>query len=196
MAVSLAVGLAAAFTLLVGCFPGWLLDLARDGEVLLRASVGKVDDPRFAGMDDAGLAARVTELIAMAGLEGREDQLAAQLSGGWKQRLALGCAIVHRPPLLFLDEPTAGVDPVSRREFWKLLSEFLSLGLTIIMATPYLDEAERCSRVALLHEGRLLALVQQREPCVAVGQLGSGDDFATHAHAGKRPRHVETVPAF
>jgi ABC-2 type transport system ATP-binding protein len=75
-----------------------------------------------------------------------------------KQKLALACTLVHEPPLLVLDEPTTGVDPVSRREFWKLLSEFLAQGLTIVMSTPYLDEAERCSRVALLHEGRLLAL--------------------------------------
>jgi ABC-2 type transport system ATP-binding protein len=75
-----------------------------------------------------------------------------------KQKLALICTLVHRPKVLILDEPTTGVDPVSRREFWKLLSEFSARGLTIVMATPYLDEAERCTRVALLHEGRLLAL--------------------------------------
>jgi ABC-2 type transport system ATP-binding protein len=81
-----------------------------------------------------------------------------RLSGGMKQKLALACTLVHEPRILLLDEPTTGVDPVSRREFWKLLSEFLSRGLTIVMTTPYLDEAERCARVALLHEGRLLAL--------------------------------------
>lgn len=83
---------------------------------------------------------------------------ADRLSGGMKQKLALACTLVHEPQILLLDEPTTGVDPVSRREFWKLLSEFLSHGLTILMATPYLDEAERCMRVALLHQGRLLAL--------------------------------------
>ena len=87
-------------------------------------------------------------------------RLADRLSGGMKQKLALACTLVHEPRVLLLDEPTTGVDPVSRREFWKLLSEFLSRGLTIVMATPYLDEAERCARVALLHEGRLLALDQ------------------------------------
>ena len=75
-----------------------------------------------------------------------------------KQKLALACTLVHEPKILILDEPTTGVDPVSRREFWKLLSEFLSRGLTIVMSTPYLDEAERCARVALLHDGRLLAV--------------------------------------
>ena len=85
-------------------------------------------------------------------------RLADKLSGGMKQKLALACTLVHQPALILLDEPTTGVDPVSRREFWKLLSEFLAQGITIVMATPYLDEAERCSRVALLHEGQLLAL--------------------------------------
>jgi ABC-2 type transport system ATP-binding protein len=75
-----------------------------------------------------------------------------------KQKLALACTLIHEPQVLLLDEPTTGVDPVSRREFWKLLSEFLSQGLTIVMATPYLDEAERCGRVALLHDGRLMAI--------------------------------------
>jgi drug efflux transport system ATP-binding protein len=83
---------------------------------------------------------------------------ADRLSGGMKQKLALACTLVHQPSLIVLDEPTTGVDPVSRREFWKLLSEFLAQGITIVMATPYLDEAERCARVALLHEGRVLAL--------------------------------------
>jgi ABC-2 type transport system ATP-binding protein len=83
---------------------------------------------------------------------------ADRLSGGMKQKLALACTLVHEPDVLLLDEPTTGVDPVSRREFWKLLSEFLSRGLTIVMATPYLDEAERCHRIALLHDGRLLAV--------------------------------------
>jgi ABC-2 type transport system ATP-binding protein len=86
------------------------------------------------------------------------SRLAGQLSGGMKQKLALACTLVHEPTLIVLDEPTTGVDPVSRREFWKLLSELLSQGITIVMSTPYLDEAERCSRVAFLHEGRLLAL--------------------------------------
>ena len=85
-------------------------------------------------------------------------RLADRLSGGMKQKLALVCTLVHEPTLIVLDEPTTGVDPISRREFWKLLSEFLSQGITVILSTPYLDEAERCARVALLHEGHLLAL--------------------------------------
>jgi ABC-2 type transport system ATP-binding protein len=97
-------------------------------------------------------------LLEMTQLTRFRSRRADRLSGGMKQKLALACTLVHEPEILLLDEPTTGVDPVSRREFWKLLAEFLSRGLTIVMATPYLDEAERCSRVALLHEGRLLAL--------------------------------------
>jgi ABC-2 type transport system ATP-binding protein len=98
---------------------------------------------------------RLLELTQLTPFRGR---LADRLSGGMKQKLALACTLVHGPSLILLDEPTTGVDPVSRREFWKLLSEFLSQGITIVMATPYLDEAERCSRVALLHQGGLLAM--------------------------------------
>jgi ABC-2 type transport system ATP-binding protein len=104
-----------------------------------------------------GYQQRRDQLLAMTQLTPFRDRLAARLSGGMKQKLALACTLVHEPELILLDEPTTGVDPVSRREFWKLLSEFLSRGITILMSTPYLDEAERCSRVALLHEGRVLA---------------------------------------
>ena len=97
---------------------------------------------------------RLLDLTQLTPFRGR---LAEKLSGGMKQKLALACTLIHEPALILLDEPTTGVDPVSRREFWKLLSEFLSHGITILMSTPYLDEAERCTRVALLHEGRVLA---------------------------------------
>jgi ABC-2 type transport system ATP-binding protein len=96
-------------------------------------------------------------LLAMTQLAPFRARRADRLSGGMKQKLALACTLVHAPDLLLLDEPTTGVDPVSRREFWKLLSEFLADGLTIVMATPYLDEAERCARIVLLHDGRVLA---------------------------------------
>jgi len=98
---------------------------------------------------------RLLELTQLASFRSRR---ADRLSGGMKQKLALACTLVHEPKILVLDEPTTGVDPVSRREFWKLLSEFVSRGLTIVMSTPYLDEAERCGRVALLHDGHLLAV--------------------------------------
>ena len=111
-------------------------------------------------------------LLEMTQLTPFRSRRADRLSGGMKQKLALACTLVHEPRVLLLDEPTTGVDPVSRREFWKLLSEFLSRGLTIVMATPYLDEAERCGRVALLHEGRLLALDEpSRLQAVMDGQL-------------------------
>lgn len=103
-------------------------------------------------------AERRSRLLALTGLEPFRGRLAEKLSGGMKQKLALACTLVHQPKMLVLDEPTTGVDPVSRREFWKLVAEFLSDGLTIILATPYLDEAERCARVVLLNEGRVLAL--------------------------------------
>lgn len=102
--------------------------------------------------------ARRDRLLELTGLKPFRSRLADRLSGGMKQKLALSCTLVHEPPLVVLDEPTTGVDPVSRREFWKLLAEFVAGGLTIVLATPYLDEAERCSRVALLSEGRVLAL--------------------------------------
>jgi len=101
---------------------------------------------------------RRARLLDMMQLAPFRDRLADRLSGGMKQKLALACTLVHEPDVVLLDEPTTGVDPVSRREFWHLLSEFLAQGITILMATPYLDEAERCSRVALMSEGRLLAL--------------------------------------
>jgi len=109
-------------------------------------------------MSDASIRERRTRLLELTQLTPFRSRLADQLSGGMKQKLALACTLVHQPKIILLDEPTTGVDPVSRREFWKLLSEFLGQGITILMATPYLDEAERCSRVALLHEGGLLAL--------------------------------------
>ena len=109
-------------------------------------------------MRDRAIRDRRERLLELTQLVKFRSRLAEQLSGGMKQKLALACTLVHEPKIILLDEPTTGVDPVSRREFWKLLSEFLAQGITILMATPYLDEAERCSRVALLHEGELMAL--------------------------------------
>jgi ABC-2 type transport system ATP-binding protein len=101
---------------------------------------------------------RRNQLLDMTQLTPFRGRLASRLSGGMKQKLALACTLVHEPEVIVLDEPTTGVDPVSRREFWKLLSEFLDRGMTIVMSTPYLDEAERCARVALVHEGKTLAI--------------------------------------
>jgi ABC-2 type transport system ATP-binding protein len=100
--------------------------------------------------------ARIEEIIASTGLQKRRDQLAGTLSGGWKQRVALACATIHSPPLLFLDEPTAGVDPVSRREFWEQIYEIAGRGTTVLLTTHYMDEAERCHRLAFIFRGTLL----------------------------------------
>jgi ABC-2 type transport system ATP-binding protein len=101
---------------------------------------------------------RIAWALHMAGLEGHEDQMTATLSGGWKQRLALGCAVLHRPPVVFLDEPTSGVDPLSRRQFWELIQQMAGEGVTVFVSTHYMDEAEYCNRLALLMRGKLIAL--------------------------------------
>jgi ABC-2 type transport system ATP-binding protein len=101
---------------------------------------------------------RIEWALEMAGLAGRESALTANLAGGWKQRLALGCAVLHRPPILFLDEPTSGVDPISRRQFWDLIHQMASEGVTVFVTTHYMDEAEYCNRLALIHRGRIVAL--------------------------------------
>jgi ABC-2 type transport system ATP-binding protein len=110
------------------------------------------------GLDAERLAARRTFVLDMAGLHGREATLAGALSGGWRQRLALGCAILHEPPIVFLDEPTGGVDPLSRRQFWRLIDELARSGVTVLVTTHYLDEAEHCHRIAIIQAGKLAAL--------------------------------------
>ena len=103
------------------------------------------------------LAERMRFAIDMAGLRGREKALVATLAGGWQQRLALGCAVLHRPPILFLDEPTSGVEPTSRRRFWDLIHALAADGVTVLVSTHYMDEAEYCHRVALINQGRIIA---------------------------------------
>ncbi len=110
------------------------------------------------GLSNRDLRQRQKEIIQMAGLEGRENSLTSNLSGGWKQRLALGCAIVHRPKVVFLDEPTAGVDPISRRDFWTLIYSMAKEGVTILVTTHYMDEAELCQRIGFISQGKLVAL--------------------------------------
>jgi ABC-2 type transport system ATP-binding protein len=97
-------------------------------------------------------------VIEMAGLEQHRHHLTSVLSGGWRQRLALGCAILHEPPIIFLDEPTSGVDPISRRQFWDLIYELSGQGVTIFVTTHYMDEAEYCDRLGLIYRGELIAL--------------------------------------
>lgn len=110
------------------------------------------------GLSGDALERRRTFVLEMAGLQGRERTRASDLAGGWRQRLALGCAILHEPPILFLDEPTGGVDPVSRRHFWSLIDQLSVGGTTVLVTTHYLDEAEHCHRIAIIHAGRLAAL--------------------------------------
>jgi ABC-2 type transport system ATP-binding protein len=150
------------------------IDVARDPEGVKRR-IGYMTQ-RFSLYDDLtvrqnlrffggvyGLFGRAMEergawAASMAGLEGKEDLLTRSLPGGWKQRLALACAVLHAPRVVFLDEPTGGVDPISRRRFWSLIDGMASEGVTVIVTTHYLDEAERCDRIALMHAGRLVAL--------------------------------------
>jgi len=106
---------------------------------------------------------RMRFAIDMAGLAGREKALVATLAGGWQQRLALGCAVLHRPPILFLDEPTSGVEPTSRRRFWDLIHALAADGVTVLVSTHYMDEAEYCDRAALINQGRLIAIGSPEE---------------------------------
>jgi ABC-2 type transport system ATP-binding protein len=115
------------------------------------------------GVRGERLRQRKRYILKMAGLEGREGELTKNLAGGWKQRLALGTAIIHEPEMLFLDEPTAGVDPISRRAFWSLLYELAEGGTTIMVTTHYMDEAEHCQSLAFIQGGRLVAMGSPQE---------------------------------
>jgi len=159
-------------------------------------------------------------VLDMAGLRGREKMRASELAGGWRQRLALGCSILHEPPILFLDEPTGGVDPLSRREFWNLIHQLSTAGITVLVTTHYLDEAEHCHRIAIIHAGKLAALGSTRElksifdnraileiragrPVDAMRLLDGMDEvektsvFGTAVHAVLKPgqQHAERVLA-
>ena len=109
------------------------------------------------GLHNHRLQERMEWVLAMADLKGREKSLTRTLSGGWKQRLALGCAILHEPQIVFLDEPTGGVDPISRRNFWELINDLSSQGITVLVTTHFLDEAEYCNDIILINAGRLIA---------------------------------------
>jgi len=161
------------------------------------------------GLSGATLEKRRAFVMDMAGLHGREQTKASDLAGGWRQRLALGCAILHEPQIVFLDEPTGGVDPVSRRQFWTLIDQLAESGVTVLVTTHYLDEAEHCHRVAIIHAGRLAALgsttelkrvfegrtileIQSDDPVQAMRVLDTMDDvektsvFGTAVHAVMR----------
>jgi drug efflux transport system ATP-binding protein len=123
------------------------------------------------GVSQEKLIARRDYVLNMASLEDKRDMMTRLLAGGWKQRLALGCAILHEPPILFLDEPTSGVDPIARRNFWQLIYQLSAAGHTIFVTTHYMDEAEYCHRVALMYGGRIIAL---GSPAELKNSLGVG----------------------
>jgi ABC-2 type transport system ATP-binding protein len=115
----------------------------------------------FAGLYSvprAVLNERIAWVLEMSNLKGRENRITGELPGGWKQRLALGCAVLHKPPILFLDEPTSGVDPLSRRQFWDLIHQMAGEGVTVFVSTHYMEEAEYCNRLALIFRGKMVAL--------------------------------------
>jgi len=115
----------------------------------------------FAGLysvPSKDLQSRIEWALEMANLKGQENLITATLPGGWKQRLALGCAVLHRPPIIFLDEPTSGVDPISRRQFWDLIHQIAEEGVTVFVTTHYMEEAEYCNRLALIFRGKMVAL--------------------------------------
>ena len=128
------------------------------------------------GLRGAAQAVRAGEVVQFLGLDRRLAQLTGQLSGGWKQRVALGCALMHRPTVLFLDEPTAGVDPAARRSFWAAIKDIARSGTTVIVTTHYMDEAERCGRLGMMSGGHLIALGTPDEVAHQVGGGGTLED--------------------
>ena len=129
------------------------------------------------GLYGRARAARVATLVRELGLEERVNQFAGTLSGGWKQRLALACATAHEPPVVFLDEPTAGVDPASRRRFWEIIHLMANRGTTIVVTTHYMDEAARCDRLAFMSRGHLIALGTPDEVTRQFGAMSVEDVF-------------------
>ncbi len=151
----------------------------------------------YAGLySAANRSRRIEEVLAASGLREKRDQIAGTLSGGWKQRVALACATIHQPPLLFLDEPTAGVDPVSRREFWEQIHRLSSQGTTILVTTHYMDEAERCHRLAFIFRGSVLdvgtpaEVVERRKLRVAELEV---DDAPKAAETLRALREVDEI---
>jgi len=129
------------------------------------------------GLRRGATRARLAEVVAFLGLRDRLGQLAGELSGGWRQRLALACALIHQPALLFLDEPTAGVDPAARRRFWRTIHDLAAAGTTVLVTTHYMDEAEQCARLAMMSRGRLIALGTPTEVAAQVGGRTLEDAF-------------------
>ena len=149
------------------------LDIAKDSEALkqkigymsqkfsLYDDLSVIENLQFYGglysLSSEQMKKRIGEMLALSGLEKRQQELVATLSGGWKQRLALACSILHNPPVLFLDEPTGGVDPVSRRMFWEIIYDLSVQGTTVMVTTHFMDEAEHCDEIGFIFEGNLIA---------------------------------------
>jgi len=149
------------------------------------------------GLEGDRLSHRKAWALDMAGLQGKESMLTKTLSGGWKQRLALGCAVLHEPPIVFLDEPTGGVDPVSRSDFWDLIYTLSEQGVTIFVTTHYLDEAEHCNTIGLVYTGRLIALgspveLKERLSRYAIYEVASENAVDAMELLQKEPWTVET----
>ncbi|HEX4954161.1 MAG TPA: ABC transporter ATP-binding protein [Thermoanaerobaculia bacterium] len=180
-------------------------DVAREPEAVKR-SIGYMSQ-RFSLYEDLTVAAnlrffggvyglrgkeareRQDWAVALAGLDGLEDRLTRELAGGFRQRLALACALLHRPPVVFLDEPTSGVDPISRRRFWRLIDDLSAEGTTVFVTTHYLEEAEYCHRLALIHASRLVALGTVAELKAELGGRPSIEEVFFHhvtAEEGRR----------
>ena len=152
------------------------------------------------GVSDDRFEARRNAVLEMAGLTEKRTMMTGLLSGGWKQRLALGCAILHEPPVLFLDEPTSGVDPMARRDFWDLIYQLSANGHTIFVTTHYMDEAEYCHRIALMGGGKMIALGSPAELKASLGEghllnLETSDLFRTMELLRGRPG-IEDVAVF
>jgi ABC-2 type transport system ATP-binding protein len=152
------------------------------------------------GVRGARLADRIAWALHMANLEGREDTMTSALAGGWRQRLALGCAVLHEPPILFLDEPTSGVDPQSRRRFWEMIGDLAEQGITIFVTTHFMDEAEHCDELALIYAGKVVASgtpsqLKREHIQHALLELES-DDLMGAYEALKNAPSVESVALF
>jgi ABC-2 type transport system ATP-binding protein len=151
------------------------------------------------GLTGPAFEARREELLAFVGLTGFEERRAEHLSGGMRQKLGLACALIHEPPVLLLDEPTGGVDPVTRQDFWRLIGRVLERGATVVVSTPYMDEATRCSRIGFMHGGRILVEATPRELAATLSgrvlELAARPKETAKAVAGADP-DVEDVLAF
>jgi drug efflux transport system ATP-binding protein len=150
------------------------------------------------GVPKAAREERKEYVLRMAGLTDRRQSATRLLSGGWKQRLALGCAIVHEPPILFLDEPTSGVDPIARRDFWDLIYELSAAGRTIFVTTHYMDEAEYCHRLALMYRGKIIAMgvpndLKQELRAFRLLQLDSSDPLESMRALEGEPSVLEVA---